>query len=84
MRCEYIERSYSIGGHIIKSHAINQSQLTEHLQQFYFDLLNLVRFGQLSDLSHGTIPFDIDEILFKLTMQYKTHKGRKMEETRDE
>ena len=66
-----------------------ESQLTEHLEQFYFDLLNLVRFGQPSDLLIGvltrvTIHFDVNELSFELSMQYKTHRGRITEETRDE
>ena len=73
----------------MKGHITNQSQLTEHLEQFDFDLLNLVRFGQPSDLlidvlSRVTIPFDVDEILFELPMQHKTHRGRRMEEAQDE
>ena len=73
----------------MKSHVMNQSQLTEHVQQLYFDLFDLVRFSQLSDLlvevlSHVTIPFDANEILFQSPIQYKSHRKRRTEETRDE
>ena len=86
MRYEYIERPYSIQRHYIESCSKSQSQLTEHLEQLHLNLLNLVRFGQFSDLligmlSRATIPFDVNEILFELPMQYKTHRGRRMEET---
>ena len=73
----------------MKSHIMDESRLTEHLEQFDFDLLNLVRFGQPSNmfislLSQVTPPFDVNEILFELSMQHKTHRGRRMEESRDE
>ena len=85
MRYEYIERPYSIPLH---QEYCNESQslLTEHLEQLDFNLLNLGRFGQFSDLLIGvlscaTIPFDVNEILFEFPMQYNTYRGRGMEET---
>ena len=75
-----IQRDY------IESINESQSQLTKHLEQLCFDLLDLVRFSQLINLLIGvlsciTIPFDV-KILLK-PMQYQSYRGCRMEETRD-
>ena len=88
MRYEYIERPYSIPLHQEYCNG-SQSLLTEHLEQLHFNLLNLVRFGEFSNLligvlSRATIPFNANETQLEFPMQYKTHREGKMEETRDE
>ena len=72
----------------MKSLIMNQSQLTEHLEQFDFDLINLVGFRQpmvlfIGVFPHVTLPFDVNEFLFESPMQHKTHRGRRVEEPRD-